>query len=267
MRGWLALLVIAGCSKPQPKVLATIQGDVQSLAVDDAYVYVATMDLGKASIGRVPKDGGDVETIVAKTSVASGLTVDGGKLYWSEIAMDDGPGAGSTFVSSDDIKNHGGIGAAVSAGVRHSGRVMIASSTGGAATELAHFEGTPGDLALDDASIYVLSIGAWPVGGEIDVTQGALMKMPKAGGPVTVLADHLNKPRALVVDAASVYWSASGSAWKVAKNGGSPQPANAPATNRTDDAFEHAVVVGKTRYHAVNKDSKATLSAEAWPAK
>jgi hypothetical protein len=267
MRRWVALLVIAACSKPQPKLLATIHGDVQSLAVDDAYVYVATMDLGKPSIGRVPKDGGDVETIVAKTSVVSGLTVDGGKLYWSEIAMNDEPGASSTFVSGDDIEKYGGIGAAVSAGVRHSGRVMSAPASGGAATELGHFEGTPGDLALDDASIFVLSIGAWPLGGEIDVTQGALIEMPKAGGPVTVLVDHVNKPRGLVVDGASVYWSASDGAWKVAKSGGSPEHATAPATNRTDDAFEHAIVVGKTRYHAVNKDFTSTLRAEAWPAK
>jgi hypothetical protein len=83
MRRWVALLVIAACSKPQPKVLATINGDVQSLAVDDAYVYLAMMDLGKPSIMRVPKDGGNVDTIIAKTSAVSSLSVDGGKLYWS----------------------------------------------------------------------------------------------------------------------------------------------------------------------------------------
>ena len=233
MRFLVALLVFAACSKPQPKVLATINGDVQSLAVDDAYVYLAMMDLGKPSIVRVPKDGGNVDTIIAKTSAVSSLSVDGGKLYWSEIALGNAP-AGPTVVSSDDIKAHGGIAAAVSAtsaGVKDSGRIMVAPSSGGAATALGHFEGAPGDLALDDASVYVLSLGTWSAGGEIDTTQGSLMKMPKSGGPVTVLADHLSGPRSLVVDATSVYWSASNVAWKIAKTGGSPEHATAPTAN------------------------------------
>lgn len=273
MRWCVALLVIVACSKPkpqpqQPKVLATLDGDAQAIAVDDAFVYVAIMDLGKPSIVRVPKDGGDVQTIVAKTSAVEGLAVDGGKIFWSEIAMEDTVAdAGPAIITQADINAHGGIGAAVSVGVRHFVRVMTAPTSGGTATKLGHFEGTASDLALDEASIYVLSEGAWPTDGEIDSTQGALVKMPKTGGAITVLASHLNKPRDLVVDAASVYWSASDGAWKIAKSGGSPEHATLPSSNHTNDPFEHAVVVGKTRYHTVNKDMKMTLTAEPLPAK
>jgi len=110
--------------------------------------------------------------------------------------------------------------------------------------------------------ITVLSIGVWPEGGEIDAARGSLVKIPKGGGAITVLADHLNKPRDLSVDSIATYRATNDGTWNLAKAGGKPERSTAPAPTYLDDPFEKALVVGKTRYHVVNKDSHATLTAE-----
>ncbi|MDI1479284.1 DUF5050 domain-containing protein [Polyangium sp. y55x31] len=151
-----------------------------SIAVDDAYVYVRTIgnveDLSGRTV-RVPKAGGEIEEIAPPTPVAyhyfsHELEVDGTNVYWVE------PSAGT---------------------------LMKAPKAGGTPIVLAKDLADPVSLALDGENVYVTLRGK---DGGSDAERGVI-RVPKEGGDV---ADVARGPRIsafdVAVDAAHVYWTA-----------------------------------------------------------
>jgi len=90
------------------------------------------------------------------------------------------------------------------------GAIMKADLDGGNAIELAMNLVSPGAVALDDANVYAIDDGG-----------GSVVKVSKAGGPVTTLATG-QAARTLAVDASGVYWTdgAGGSVRRVGLEGG-----------------------------------------------
>ncbi len=199
------------------------------------------MKLGRASIVRVPRAGGAVETYVAKTEVARGLAVDGDTLYWGEIGIVDDAAHGTEKL----------------------GRVMAFS--GGKVRELARFVGTPNHIVFDAETVYVLSIGVY---GDtaIDTKLGAIIAVSKAGGPLVVLADHLTRIDNLAIDATSVYWTGNdGSFWSVPKSGHKPPAPASDAPISPGDhgsVFERVLDLGHDRYRATTVQEAATITVE-----
>jgi hypothetical protein len=273
MRLWFVVFAVAACSKPSPKVLATIDGEVLAIAVDDAYVYAVAGKLGEQSIVRISKDGGDLRTIIQRTGIARSLAIDGGKIYWAETAIPDHQGSDSVYISADQVKQDGGLLNAVTAGVQYFARISVSSSDGTGVKELARFNGAPSRLMLDDTTIYVLSFGEWTTrtdDDKLDSTKGSLVKLPRTGGVPMVLADHLKKPKDLTLDTVSAFWTSDGVTWRIAKTGGEPErSASAPTRSYTDEgrpwAVEGSMITlsaNGVHYHAFNKDHHATLSLE-----
>jgi hypothetical protein len=62
----------------------------------------------------------------------------------------------------------------------------------------------PTKIALTDSAIY------WIDEGNGDEGSGSIMKVAKAGGPITALATHQVTPLGLAVDGASVFWTSRG---------------------------------------------------------
>jgi hypothetical protein len=125
-------------------VIALAQGsEPQGIALDQAYVYFT--DPGRGAVLRVPKAGGDTETIAAGQDTPVQIAVDGDFVYWT---------------NTPDL----GLGA-----------VMRANKTGGAAPvqlatgKSANDHRGPWALAIDDNAIYWTEIYG----------RGAIMKLAK----------------------------------------------------------------------------------------
>jgi hypothetical protein len=73
---------------------------------------------------------------------------------------------------------------------------------GGTLTTIASVGAEIGPFAMDDTTIYFITVD--------DDTTGSLHKVPKRGGPATLLATKLPAPIEVRVDATSVYWASLG---------------------------------------------------------
>jgi hypothetical protein len=73
---------------------------------------------------------------------------------------------------------------------------------GGTLTTIASVGAEIGPFAMDDTTIYFITID--------NATTGSLYKVPKSGGTATLLATKLLAPIEVRVDAASVYWASLG---------------------------------------------------------
>ena len=191
-----------------------------AIAVDATHVYAAVMKLGRASIVRVAKVGGTPDVIVAKTGSVTGLIADGGSLVRAETAVETDDERSTTVVTADEIAKSGGIAEAVGARTDHPARLVSVPVGGGEAHELARLVAVPVGLAADNNDFYMLSIGVWPKGGNIDTSAGAVIAVPRAGGAPRVVVERLARPTDLELTAADVAWTSAGARWKVAKSGG-----------------------------------------------
>jgi hypothetical protein len=90
---------------------------------------------------------------------------------------------------------------------------------GAGVTVLAPSEGSPTDIAVDETHVY------WTVSGS-GCSDGAVRRMPKAGGPIETLASNEPNPRRLVLDQDRIYYydgCGSGLLRSVPKAGGAIQ--------------------------------------------
>ncbi len=168
-------------SLASPSMLAGGTGSVIAVALDPAYVYwldeFTQNDEGEVGAGAVQRvlrsgadagDGGAGELLVANELLPYAIVADSTALYW--VA------AGASSVRAADLDGS-------------NPRTLATGVTGAY------------NLAIDDTSLYwttTLPAAASP--------SGAVWKMPKAGGPVTLLVDGQENPWGLAVDATSVYW-------------------------------------------------------------
>ncbi|MDI1442597.1 DUF5050 domain-containing protein [Polyangium sp. 6x1] len=153
--------------------------DADSIALDDAYVYVRTIGNVGDSSGRtvrVPKAGGEIEEIAPPAPVAyhyfsHELAVDGANVYWVE------PSAGT---------------------------LMKAPKAGGTPVVLAKDLADPMSLTLDGGHVYVTLRSK--DGGSVD--ERGVIRVPKEGGAVEDVARGGRiSAYDVAVDATHVYWT------------------------------------------------------------
>jgi len=157
------------------QTLATESSAIDSIALDDQYVYYAIT----GRVRRVPRGGGAASDFVTNAgepmalALSSSPTLGAGALYW----LDHGDG--------------------IAAGSIH------ASGQGGGSDLIVKGLDTPGGMAVDDNYVYVAAVLA-----DIDglVYQGPLFRIDKAGHGRNVLTSNLNSPSSVVVFDANVYY-------------------------------------------------------------
>jgi hypothetical protein len=258
MRGVALVLVMAACGhhSAEDKPVAAIDGDVTALGADDSSLYVGVMQLGKPSIVRIAKTGGAPETMVAKPGVVKGIVAGGGTLAWAETYVES-DGSGATVITADEIAKAGGIAEAVSANTDHPARIMTVPLAGGTPTQVVKLDAVPVGFGADDKDFYLLSLGQWPRGGDIDPTLGSIIVVPRAGGAPHLLVDHLNRASELTVGPNDVGWSTNHERWKVAKAAGRPQRDGTSTAN----PLTVELVDGATTYVAKQAGDRTTIVA------
>jgi hypothetical protein len=99
------------------------------------------------------------------------------------------------------------------------GSVVVCRATGCGSPPpqlLALFQSHPRGIALDDTYVYWVNQGLGT-----DPTDGAVLRIPKAGGTAQKLAEGLTSPAYLAVDAKNVYWTnGDGTVMVASKTGG-----------------------------------------------
>lgn len=248
--------------------------DSIGIAVDDGYYYVATAALISEAIqggafrtsvyGRVvgvSKVGGARVTIFDGLRGAFfGVVSDGANVYWPSGVVDgvggvtyDGvmKGSASPARAAFFAMKQGGVrSVAVDASGVYwtltgrfderarawpNGSVVRAPVTGGAETKLATTGAEPRAIALDDAAVYWIE------------KDGALVRLPKAGGAHAVFAEHVDR---FALDPARVCWSSGAAVLSKPKGGGdgTSVDAGAPVTAlAVDAAFVYVGVAGELR--------------------
>jgi hypothetical protein len=221
----------AGCDSGQPSVqcLASLPGlgSTGAIAVDEANVYWVALPLADAGNGQLTEGAAQVMRVPRGGGAA--VTLHAGQ---------PGPMV-SDGVNLYELESNIDAGLSID-------RIPV---SGGSVTTLAHGVATT-CIAVDETSVY------W-----IDEAAKALMTVAKAGGTPTTLATSITTYRAnIVVDDASVYWTAGlgdkpiTSVMKVSKAGG------APATILNVPPSESYAV--DCRMLAIQGD---TLFLAAWP--
>ena len=194
------------------------------VAVDAGYVYWAIYEGG--DVLRVPRGGGPVERLLGGQDFVNAIAVDaGGDVYWS-IGHGMTPGgsiqrlaagshtatvfapsqAGATSVAVDATHAYW----LVSGGYDGTGAVTRPSICrkglrSGAVETLATGLDGPTRLVLDGDDVVFVTEGSPPYSGH-----GAVSKVSKHGGAVTVLASSQTNPLGLSADGGYVYWSIVG---------------------------------------------------------
>lgn len=215
-----------------PAILADNLNNPQFAVLAGGYVYFSelgtwdnTAGLRKSdgSIKRVPVGGGVVSTLASNLNGPQSIHVDATHLYWTELAnylsgagsVNSVPLAGGTVVplvlgltgSQNIALDAANVYFWSSYGTLSS--VPLSGATGvHPMVQLASgINGTPA-LATDVSSIY------WAEAAN----GGALKRLTKATGNVTVLTSTFDRPDWIALDASSVYWlqddSWNGSAWR-----------------------------------------------------
>jgi sugar lactone lactonase YvrE len=161
-------------------------GSINGLAIDDADVYWLTYDgLSAGSVWKASKAGGSPVMLAALTTERPTLlALNAADVFFATLAeTSDGYGLGSA--------------------------IYRLPKTGGAPAALAVPKGIqPSSLQATDDAVYWLDIGS--SGPPYDYTpcavcRPALVKLPLAGGAPVVLADMLDPPVALALDATNAY--------------------------------------------------------------
>jgi hypothetical protein len=197
-----------------PLALATGQGGAVGLAVDDTHVYFTAYEVKR--VGRVPKMGGAVETLIEGVTrgqvlldgthvyLAGGLEFSTGLYRFSktgpftEAALTTGI-TGNQFVLDSSVVYY--------TDATHA-TIWMVPKVGGAPTSLA--TGQTKCLALAATPTSLL----W---GLIDAEE--IRTMPKGGGAVSSLVAAAGKALSLATDGTHVYWTTSTTVERAELNG------------------------------------------------
>ena len=168
------LRVPLGGGDPMP-IFSGGQGEAMTLAIDSQHVYDG-LGLTKISF-----DGTNVVPLVAAGASSIGIAVDATDVYF----IDNG-------ALSKVSKNGGPV-------------KKLGPDVGGGS-----LSSNPAGIALDETDVYVALGGSMRLG----FADGAVIRVPKTGGPATVIASNQNDPAVIVVDETAVYWTNTGRAQK-----------------------------------------------------
>jgi hypothetical protein len=200
--------LVVACEKTgcggQYTTLASGQGGVQAIAVDEGTVYWG----GSAGVMKLSLTGGTPTPVATGISVWN-LVATGGTVFVSATtpanntaALMSMPAAGGTptvrFASCS-----GSVSALATDGVNvyygtTDGTVGSIPVAGGPATTLGQTARGVTDLASDGTTVY------------FTVTDTPVYSVPIAGGPVSTIADCQSNPTAIAVDSHAVYWANAG---------------------------------------------------------
>jgi hypothetical protein len=164
--------------------------------------YVPNGAQPNGAVNAVPMAGGPTSTIVSQQDVSVGLAVRDGDVYWVDVD----PTANTLSV----MGLHNGVTTTLATG--------ITSVT---------------DLAVDDTYVY------WCNEGTYDklFVDGALMRVPRAGGSTSVVLSPTTNPYALAVDANNIYWTdySTSTLYEMPLAGGTPLALASPVQYFTID--------------------------------
>jgi hypothetical protein len=174
-----------------PTVLASGQVGVGAIAIDENNVYWTAgtvVNFGtpqfrrESSVVKMPLGGGTPATFVSGQIDSFRIAVDAANIYWLNR------GTGENGYTD--------------------GSVMKASLTNGLPITLATGQVNLTDMAIDATSVYWATMGSPQDDGTGGyVGDGAVMKVPLAGGTPTTIASGQLAAAALAIDATSVYWA------------------------------------------------------------
>jgi hypothetical protein len=199
----------AGCGG-NPTIIASGQGQVWGIAVDDANVYWSRLGAG-GGVMKAPVTGG-TPTVLASGMSASRIVAGKGFVLFEEDtgALKKVSAAGGTPETVVDAQFVGPIGALTaddeSAYYEGSGVIGRVPFAGGPPSKLAVVGSDVRAIAVDCTNVYV---------AEYD--SGSILAVPKEGGAITTFVTG-QLPEAVAVDHANVYWvNSDGSIMKAAK--------------------------------------------------
>jgi hypothetical protein len=237
--GTLYSVLKGGSGGPVP--LAETSDDIEGIAVDATDVYFTTLVAGE--IRRVPKLGGDIQTIATGQKRPWGIALNEEYAYWANQGTDDvgAPGNDGSIMSLRKIG--GPEPTTLAAGEQMPTAIAIEDTTlvwadgpwgaangmirsfdltsdGGAATSLAANLDNPSVLVVGGEKVY------FPLDGDLG-NPGTISSVPLAGGPSTTFASFAtDAPLALAADASSLYYGAigaqAGAVLKIPLGGGAP---------------------------------------------
>ncbi|GAB4190131.1 MAG: hypothetical protein OHK0022_02720 [Roseiflexaceae bacterium] len=259
LQGRLGADLLAG--EARPVALAVGQASPRTLATTAESVYWVTSGAGNL-INRLPKAGGDAQTLVTEPGGVRGIAADTSGLYWTSAgAVRRLPPGGEPAILAGGQSSPGALAIDEESvyWMNQDGTVNRVSKSGGSSTPLASGQdGLAITLAVDGSDLFWVSRGVVtrvPKNGGATValaqldarltwrlaldgnniylagypepnsgaTEGVLLRLPKAGGATEQLYKGPERPLAVAVAGGQVYWSTeAGMIYRSPTSGGGP---------------------------------------------
>lgn len=181
-----------------------------ALAVDTSAVYWTSDAYPGGSLMKLPKSGGAAVALATTSRSPFGLALDSSNVYWGEVA--NSPDAGA--ILSLPLGVDGGAPSFLAP--EGATALVVTGSTLCFATSdvvgcMPVTGGTPTILnTVQSGWVYAMAADATNVYWTLNATNGAVFSAPIAGGPVTLLVAHTDRPLGIAVDANNVYWAGNG---------------------------------------------------------
>jgi sugar lactone lactonase YvrE len=221
----------------EPEVFVDIEpapafGDCQNVDVDGDAIYWTNLDLTEGQIGRTELATGVSTVLADRQAQPTAVEVDAEYVYWNSAMPNAGgvfrvPKEGGEplqllypeswydpqfewqpqawFMAQDAARLY----LALSSLGGDRGIILSVSKEGGDPIFLARDIEDPFDLAVDETHVYWTHNrdNNWVAGDGAEDIAGAVLRIPKEGGEVEVLAPHQNGPSSIALDGEYVYWT------------------------------------------------------------
>lgn len=147
------------------------------------------------------------------------IAMDATNIYWTEIAYPLTTTSGSvkskTIAGGAETTLATGLNApfGIAVDTTHvyfteegGGNVKKVPIGGGATVTLASVLNNPQYIAVDASNVYFTEFGTWNAGFGVQNNDGTIKKISIGGGATVALASALDGPKAIAIDATSIYW-------------------------------------------------------------